>query len=700
MNDELEIIDEFYEQFLLEISNEHIDSGESPHKVFFNRVTELLIEEGEIKEAIHAPFKRPGLQFNGYGGNPLEDNNKLTVFLSDFTQSKELEGLYLKDLEALVKRGTNFISKITSKEFLQIEESDPVFSAIQNLSGKMDLLSQIRIIILTNKSIKIRSDNLKAPKIGEIKTQIGICGYDRIKQLESGIEEKPEIIIDLEASKNSLPVLTAHSADSSYQSYLTVLPGDLIAELFDKWGNRLLEKNIRVFLQATTKINRGIRQTINEKPSMFFAYNNGLTATADDVKLETLKNGSRAITRINNLQIVNGGQTVSSIYAASKFINKFSDVDLSKVYVQMKLSKVPKESEDADNFVSDVSKFANTQNKVNLSDFSSNHSFHLQIENLSKKISAPPAPNSLRSSHWFYERSRGKYKSEKSRIKTQSQKKIFDKEFPSKQKIDKVQLALYQNLWECKILDVMRGKQNASYLSFINGIDDQWSEKSYQFNERYFKELVAKAIIYKTLDRETKKEGFTDFKSTVVAFTISLLALKFKESKSKRFNFMKVWSEQSLTQDFIDELLRVGKNINQLIMNPPVGMNRDVREYARKPDCWENIKKANIQWSPKLESYLISASEYNKLEKFEREKTAKIEEYDLVNKIANARVEIWQEIENWIGDQTIVKLESSDAILLHDAKGMNDIFSPTIGQSKRLFDIYKLVKDFGFEAEL
>ena len=142
-----------------------------------------------------------------------------------------------------------------------------------------------------------------------------------------------------------------------------------------------------------------------------------------------MKNGSRAITRINNLQIVNGGQTVSSIYAASKFINKFSDVDLSKVYVQMKLSKVPKESEDADNFVSDVSKFANTQNKVNLSDFSSNHSFHLQIENLSKKISFT---NSLRSCIGFM-KGLGKYKSEKSRIKTQSQKKILIRNFhPSK----------------------------------------------------------------------------------------------------------------------------------------------------------------------------------------------------------------------------------------------------------------------------
>ena len=224
--------------------------------------------------------------------------------------------------------------------------------------------------------------------------------------------------------------------------------------------------------------------------------------------------------------------------------------------------------------------------------------------------------------------------------------------------------------------------------------------KSYQFNERYFKELVAKAIIYKTLDRETKKESFTDFKSTVVAFTISLLALKFKESKSKRFNFMKVWSEQSLTQDFIDELIRVGKNINHLIMNPPVGMNRDVREYARKPDCWENIKKANIQWSSKLESYLISASEYNKLEKIEKEKTEKIKEYDLVNKIKNVQIKTWKEIEDWVENQSVVKLSGSDSMLLRDARGMNDIFSPTIGQAKRLLAIYNLVKDLGFDGEI
>ena len=163
---------------------------------------------------------------------------------------------------------------------------------------------------------------------------------------------------------------------------------------------------------------------------------------------------------------------------------------------------------------------------------------------------------------------------------------------------------------------------------------------------------------------------------------------------------MKVWSEQSLTQDFIDELLGVAKNINYLIMNPPVGMNRDVREYARKPECWQNIQKANIQWSSKLENYLISASEYNKLEKAEREKTAKTEEYDLVNKIKNAPNIIWKEIEVWLGAQTNIRISGSDSDLLRDAQGMNEIFSPSIGQAKRLFNIYNLVKEFGFEKEL
>ena len=163
---------------------------------------------------------------------------------------------------------------------------------------------------------------------------------------------------------------------------------------------------------------------------------------------------------------------------------------------------------------------------------------------------------------------------------------------------------------------------------------------------------------------------------------------------------MKVWSEQSINKDFTEELIRVAKRINFLIMNPPLGMNRDAREYARNKQCWENIQKEDIQWTKKLDSYLISSSEYNKLEKIEKEKTLKIEELDLVNKIENAPVQIWQQIEDWVNAQNMIKLTGSDSILLRDAKGMKEIFTPTIGQSKRLLDIYDLVKEYGFEGEI
>ena len=60
----------------------------------------------------------------------------------------------------------------------------------------------------------------------------------------------------------------------------------------------------------------------------------------------------------------------------------------------------------------------------------------------------------------------------------------------------------------------------------------------------------------------------------------------------------------------------------------------------------------------------------------------------------------WREIEDWVEAQSLVKLDGSDTILLRDARGMNDIFSPNIGQAKRLLAIYNLVKDHGFAEEI
>ena len=85
---------------------------------------------------------------------------------------------------------------------------------------------------------------------------------------------------------------------------------------------------------------------------MFFAYNNGITATAESVKTKKTPTGL-IITHLKNLQIVNGGQTTASIYAASKT----STNSLENVFVQMKLSLV--EPEKALEVVPKISEFAN-----------------------------------------------------------------------------------------------------------------------------------------------------------------------------------------------------------------------------------------------------------------------------------------------------------------------------------------------------
>ena len=134
---------------------------------------------------------------------------------------------------------------------------------------------------------------------------------------------------------------------------------------------------------------------------MFFAYNNGITATAEEITIKDTKNG-RAITSLKNLQIVNGGQTTAScFYAREK-----EKAILTKAFVQVKLSVV-KDEKLVEDIVPNISKYANTQNKVNKADFFANHEFHRRIEQFSMETIVPAAEGELPGTKWYYESKRG-----------------------------------------------------------------------------------------------------------------------------------------------------------------------------------------------------------------------------------------------------------------------------------------------------
>nr|MDT0666940.1 AIPR family protein [Micromonospora sp. DSM 115978] len=140
-----------------------------------------------------------------------------------------------------------------------------------------------------------------------------------------------EIVVDL--SDHEIACLESARQADGYRCLLAVLPGRLLAELYDEYHSRLLQRNVRAFLQVRGKVNQGISETIRTQPGRFLAYNNGISATASEVKLTVDENGRTIIRSMRDLQIVNGGQTTASLHHAAR-----RGADLSGVAVPAKIT--------------------------------------------------------------------------------------------------------------------------------------------------------------------------------------------------------------------------------------------------------------------------------------------------------------------------------------------------------------------------
>ena len=208
-------------------------------------------------------------------------------------------------------------------------------------------------------------------------------------------------------------------------------PGRSSDAIYSQYGPRLLELNVRSFLQARGKVNQGIRRTILDQPGRFLAYNNGISVTASEVELVDLPGGGRGFGRIKNLQIVNGGQTTASLHHAVRR----DGADVSAIQVPAKLTVVPEDR--LEEIVPLISRYANSQNKINEADFSANDPFHVRVEELSRTIWAPATGGTLRQTRWFYERARGQYADGLGRAGSPAQQRKFKQEHPPAQKFTK-----------------------------------------------------------------------------------------------------------------------------------------------------------------------------------------------------------------------------------------------------------------------
>ena len=489
------------------------------------------------------------------------------------------------------------------------------------------------------------------------------------------------IEIDFQDKFNLTIPCIENATSDKYSVYLAIISGELLAGLYDEFRDRLLEKNVRSFLQVKGAVNKGIRDTLRDEPDMFLAYNNGISVTAESVEIVRDENGKPSIKSIRDMQIVNGGQTTASIFNAHK--DKKVNADLSKVFVQMKISVI-NSSDDMDDIVPRISAFSNTQNKVQVADFSANDPYHRRIEELSRTIWAP-AQGGLLPQNWFYERARGQYADMLARESTTLRRKKYKEQHPLFTKTD---LAKYENTWDQLPFYVSEGAQK-NFRRFTIRVSQR---KGKLPDEQYYHNLIAKAIMFRRTEKLVSQQQYGGYRANIVTYTLAFLSYK----TAQRIDLERIWKEQALTEALEKEIVEVSRFIQQTIVNPPGGAN--VGEWCKKEKCWKEIREHEYEISKELADELISVEKakkeqvtYSSIELTENDQS-------IIDEAASIPATTWFELSRWAKEtQNFAPWQRSIVFSVGTLIGREK--KPSIKQSIQALKVYKGALEKGFNPE-
>ena len=584
-------------------------NGTSPREEFFALYAGALVEAEEFEDFEQLAYEGVGsrnrrIQIDGYYYSELD--NCLYIIICPFVDSIEVQSLTATEAENQFKRARAFIEESRSG-FIQkyAEESSPGYGLALDVQKRFASVPKIKFYILTDMVMSNRIREIKSTKLGESVAEYHIWDISRLQSLQESKTGKEEIVIDLkEFSDHGIPCLEAGSNDE-YTAYLCNIPGSILADLYNRYGGRLLEGNVRSFLSAKGKINKEIRNTILNRPEMFFAYNNGIAATAYAVQVE-YGEVCPYITEITSLQIVNGGQTTASLAAAA--INDKSKANgLKDIYVPMKLSVVTPEK--AMELIPNIAKFANKQNKGSDADFFSNHAFHIRIEDFSRRILAPAVMGNQFGTHWYYERTRGQYKQEQARM-TKPQRDKFLIQNPKAQMFTKTDLAKFFNIYRQLPHQVSAGAQK-NFIRFAEWASEAWEKNENDFNEAFFRKIVCLNILFKKTDYLVKHAAWYEmgYKAQVVTYALSYLFYAIEQTSSDiALDFRSIWNNQDVSHALELQLEQIAEAMYNHLVSP----NRDVEnvtEWAKREACWKKAKQMKVPLSNDFFAELALKSE-------------------------------------------------------------------------------------------
>ena len=582
-------LDEFLRQTQAEVQTEiaerHGNSGETypyPESVFAEIVMQHMAEIGMTFEPqvchYSAKVGSANLRLSGFAVS--EDTDQLDLFVSLYDAVDKIEPIPDSETKTAAEQCLRFLAKCAQgKLAATMDESNDAYSLAVTIQGCYGNLDQIRIYVLTDRQAKAK--NFKPREVNGKTVKLEVMDIARLHRHWSEGKPRDELVVNFdEVCGGALPCVYVPGEMTDYDYALTVIPGEALRFIYEKYGARLLEANVRSFLSVTGKVNQGVRNTLRDDPERFMAYNNGIVVVADEAHLGRTADGGPGIVWLKGMQIVNGGQTTASIYFGKK---KTPEIDLRRVRVPAKVIVLRSSDAAAEEaLISDISRYANSQNSIKQSDLSANKPFHVELEKLALSTYCPDGDG-----RWFYERAAGSYKTMLAREGTTPARLKHLKEVvtPPSRKITKTDLGKYLNAWDRKPDIVSLGSQK-NFERFMDSLKEPEGQPPAPLPDvPAYKAMIARAIVFKKT-HALVRPMFPAFQGNVAAYLVSLLA----DRLGDRVDLDKIWTRQDISPALRLQLEAWAVEVNDVMYNTSGG--KMISEWAKKSECWDAVRLA------------------------------------------------------------------------------------------------------------
>lgn len=641
-------------------------------------ILEYVEDNGEVNAPQICSFKKTSSRITAYDYNTEAES--LDLFL--LVKADSLVGKISKSkIETAFNQLSSFYREtmngtiFKNQEVSETEEIAEVARLIQSTKGNIE---QLRLYVLTDGLTEPSSVPASVEDEGGFIREFNVWDIQRVYQQHKMRTGKEKVEIDFPTNYNTeLQCLKMNEVNPFVDAYLAIIPGITLAKIYKQYQQVLLEKNVRTFLQFKGKVNKQIRKTLREQPDMFFSFNNGISTTASEIELKEM-DGMLYITRLYDWQIVNGGQTTASIAAS------ISDksVDLSKVFVPMKISVI-RDIEHDDEIVKAISTSANSQTAIKNSDFSANDPFLVDLEQYSRSEWVPNG-NNKPVCKWYFERTRGQYLDQLAQLSGYNEK-AFKTEYPKNQKITKTDIAKMEVAWGQRPYDVCRGAEK-NYLMFVADIK---REKPI-ISAAYFKKLIAKCILFKTIDAIVKSQELGGYKSNMNAYIMSALS----HLSDGNLDLIYIWEHQKVQSEVVKKISDLIPIVWNHLTTPVLGGNQssNINEWSKKPICWSSLRPKLLEVD-KFDDDMMLPETNEDGSYLNETQQSRIQEAEAISE------NTWFALANWAKTRDLLTpIDRKAAFNFGTLRHRNRGFA-SLKQALYALKIYSRAKELGFKEE-